>query len=393
MLVIIVMGTIAFLVSSLNKPGMKIERDKMTADALAQAREALIGYAITYADTHSGKVSGYLPCPDQNGTAGVNGEGSSETCGSKNISAIGRLPWRTLGLTPLRDGNGECLWYIVAGTYKSNPMTYNMMNWDNNGLLQVLAANGATLAGQTPDSNAVALILAPGVAINGQNRTPDGSAPICGGNFTASNFLDSDAAVNANNATPSTVPNAISQFFTAGATTNINDQIIFITKSDIFNAVKKRNDFGAFVSSLLTTATTCLSPSLPQPVTVNFNPQPIETPGGAVFGSITAGRVPQSCLASPLDNWQDNLLYARCTSGLGCLTVNGVSCKGVVIFSGEGNASQTRTTDTQKNTWSNYLEDTPSANLTAFTTGGISFSGALSYSAASPSTDILACIP
>jgi type II secretory pathway pseudopilin PulG len=240
MLVILVLGSVTIFVSSLNSSTLKIVRDKTTADALAQAKDALIGYAITYGDTHSGQVDGYLLCPDN---ASGNPEGSAEpNCGNKNVSVIGRLPWKTLGLSPLRDGNGECLWYAISGTYKNNPPT-GLMNWDNNGLFKILAANGQVITGQTADSQAVAIIFAPGVPLAGQNRAPDGSAPICGGNYNASNYLDSDPAISANNATPSNIANTISNFFTAGSSAKINDQLIYITRDDIFNAIRKRNDF------------------------------------------------------------------------------------------------------------------------------------------------------
>jgi type II secretory pathway pseudopilin PulG len=395
MLVILIMGVAAFLVSSLNSSALQIKRDAVTADALAQAKDALIGYAVTYGDTHSNKAFGYLPCPD----SGANEGTAAGSCGSKNVSMLGRLPWKTLGLPALRDGNGECLWYAVSGTYKNNPKT-DLMNWDNNGLFQVFAAIGVILAGQTPDTNAVAVIFAPGVALGGQgqNRAPDGTAPICGGNYTASNYLDNDIAISANNAAPSSVANAISQFFTSGATTNINDRVIFITKSDIFSAIKKRNDFSTFVSTSLSTIATCLTAQAhPDPVSMTFNnPPPLfttETSGGTLVGSLKIGRVPQAlCLASPLDNWQDNFLYAKCTSANCLTTVNGVpNCNGVVIFSGERPVSQSRTTNTQKNDWSNYLE---TAIFTTFNTGGTSFSGGTSsYLPASPSTDVLVCIP
>ncbi|MDE2615017.1 MAG: hypothetical protein KGL78_16405, partial [Burkholderiales bacterium] len=32
--------------------------------ALAQARTALIGYAVSYAESHPGEAYGFLPCPD-----------------------------------------------------------------------------------------------------------------------------------------------------------------------------------------------------------------------------------------------------------------------------------------------------------------------------------------
>jgi len=36
--------------------------------ALSQAREALLGYAISYDESHSGQGQGYLPCPDTDNT-------------------------------------------------------------------------------------------------------------------------------------------------------------------------------------------------------------------------------------------------------------------------------------------------------------------------------------
>jgi type II secretory pathway pseudopilin PulG len=377
MLVIMIIGIAAILLSSLSSAALKTARKENTSAVLAQAKEALIGYAITYGDTHSGQVHGYLPCPDN---AGGNPEGSAEpVCGTQDVSVIGRLPWATLDLSVLRDGDGECLWYAVSGTYKNSPKT-GLMNWDTDGQLQAFSSDGTLLT--QPDNQVVAIIFAPGTAQSGQDHSGT-TAPVCGGNYTATNYLDNDTVHSINNSDVAT-----KKFVQGASGSSVNDQMLFITRQDIWNAIKKRNDLGAFVSSLLNTATTCALP----PVTVNFNNTPPTETSGVTVGSLKIGRIPKVCLASPLNNWQDNLLYATCTSG-SCLSVNGNICSGVVIFSGERNTTQTRITNTDKNTWSNYLEDSPSVNLTAFTTGGSSFSGASSYSTASPSTDVLACIP
>ncbi len=403
MLVIMVMGAATVLVSSLNSSGLQIERDKITADALAQAKAALIGYAITYGDTHSGEVHGYLPCPDLNGNSVGNPEGSAETCGSKNVSAMGRLPWKTLDLLPLRDGNGECLWYAISGTYKNNTPT-NLMNWDTNGLFEVMASDGVSyLAGSAADNRAVAVIFAPGAVLGNQNRAAGGSAPTCGGNYTVSNYLDNDTVHSINNSTDSATANAVSRFIVglvndASDNVIVNDRVIFITRDDIFKAIKKRNDFDiistGIIPRLMSQAVTCLS-ALPAPVTINFDAPNLNTTSESAVtpvGSLIAGRIPYAaCPNNLVRQWRDNLLYATCTSS-NCLT-GGYS--GVVIFAGEKITSpgQQRASNTAKNTWSNYLEDTPSTILTAFTTGATTFSGTSSYSAASPSTDILAFIP
>ncbi len=115
--------------------------DPRTIQAMSKAREALLGYATTYRDTHPGEVFGYFPCPDM----GTGFEGhAAPGCGGQDVTVIGRLPWRTLDLPPLRDANGECLWYAVSGNFKNNPKTKDLLNRDTNGLIEVVAADGTS---------------------------------------------------------------------------------------------------------------------------------------------------------------------------------------------------------------------------------------------------------
>lgn len=246
MMLILIVSLAAVLIHSLTLSAINSARQQKTAAALAQAKAALIGYAITYGDTHSNQVPGYLPCPDTDGNNGLQGEGIGEygtsSCNSnpssnQDVSVIGRLPWKTLDLSDLRDGDGECLWYAVSGTYKNNPPT-GLMNWDTNGQFQVYAADGTQLATQV-----VAVIFAPGAALSGQNRSDASTppvAPVCGGNYTASNYLDAGTvnSINFSNASLST-----GNFIQGTSGGNINDQMVFITRQDIWNAVQKRTDF------------------------------------------------------------------------------------------------------------------------------------------------------
>jgi hypothetical protein len=66
--------------------------------------------------------------------------------------ARGRLPWRTLGLEPLRDAAGECLWYE-----------------------------------RTPTG---ARVIAPGRALGGQSRASSPAAPVCGGHYGEADDLE-----------------------------------------------------------------------------------------------------------------------------------------------------------------------------------------------------------
>ena len=236
-------ATSAVAVKAINNNGNnQIARDKLTAAALAQAKEALIGYAITYGDTHSGEVQGYLPCPDTSGLD-IGGEGAAAgNCGTQDISVIGKLPWKTLHLAPLRGGDSECLWYAVSGTYKNNPAT-GLMNWDTNGQLQVYAPDGTTLL-TTPDHQAVAVIISPGMALGTAHPPASGTAS-CGGSYISANYLDNDTVHHINNsdiAAGKFIQRHQDRDVNGNVILTVNDQVAYITKQDIWNAMKKREE-------------------------------------------------------------------------------------------------------------------------------------------------------
>lgn len=394
-LAVLAVGAAALLVSALGSAALQVERDKKTADALAQAKEALLGYAITYGDSHAGEVHGYLPCPDMDGNQTGNPEGSSElSCGNKNVSVMGRLPWRTLDLPVLRDGSGECLWYIVSGTYKNNPKT-DLMNWDNKGLLGVSNAAGGGV------QDIAAVIFAPGAVLGSQNRMPSGHAPACGGNYSAANYLDSDGTHN--NSAVATAANAISNFFSS-ASAQINDQIIFITRNDIFNALARRTDFMPTLTAMTQKTAECLAyfgtrngaggagnRSLPWPaplfladygVNGNYNDaanlyagrvpyrvNDAKAATGNIMGGVnllTASNCPPGWanIYPWWDNWKDHLFYAigrefkpvnHATTPCGtCLQVNGKGqYAAVLMFAGKPLATQSRA---DKGMLGSYLE-------------------------------------
>ena len=186
------------------------------------------------------------------------------------MSALGRLPWRTLGLDALKDGSGECLWYAVSGTYKNSIVntvsgsttSSNMMNWDTNGQFDIMDANGTSfLAGATSDTNAVAVIFAPGAALSGQNRTPVAGTTNCGGNYTASAYLETANGINNSTLVTPSSPNPLvtdsSSFIAGTASDTFNDKLVYITRADIWNAIKKRSDFNNYLRALTRLAAEC----------------------------------------------------------------------------------------------------------------------------------------
>ena len=184
---------------------------RRTEAALAAARDALIGYAVSYPDQHSGRHGpGYLPCPD------TNGNGSPNTpCRRKSL---GRLPWRRLGLHDPRDGAGERLWYALADNFRANGHKHRPLNGET--------AAELVLDGRT---GIAAVIVAPGPPLPFQDRARDRFDParyLEGGNETPG-----DAAYTTRGAPPvppGTVPD------------RFNDRVVAISRDDLMAAAARR---------------------------------------------------------------------------------------------------------------------------------------------------------
>ena len=142
---------------------------RRTEAALAAARDALVGYAVSYPDQHAGRDGpGYLPCPDTNGNGSPN-----SPC---RTASLGRLPWRRLGLHDPRDGAGERLWYALDRRFRANRYKHRPLNSETRADLVVDGRSGIA-----------AVILAPGPALSFQDRDRDRSDPaqyLEGGNET-----------------------------------------------------------------------------------------------------------------------------------------------------------------------------------------------------------------
>lgn len=222
MLVILVMGGAAILVSSFGKATLQIERDKITADVLAQAKEALLGRALN--DDNS---PGSLPCPDlitNIGGTNVPNDGIADLLSGNDCpSYIGRLPWKTLGLPDLRDGSNERLWYALSTNFRDDTSA-QPLNGNTKGTLQVYSTDGATLQTQA-GYRAVAVIFAPGSILGSQVRSTTTEQN------NAANYLDT--ANSRNNA--STGP-----FIAGTKSETFNDQLLFITTQNLMPLVEKR---------------------------------------------------------------------------------------------------------------------------------------------------------
>jgi hypothetical protein len=231
----------SFGLAALNKA---LSNSTVTTDyqVLQQAKEALVGYALAYGDTHANNLPGYLPCPDSNG------DGDAElSCGNVNETALGFLPWRSLGLAPLRDSSGSCLWYAVSGAYKASPQ--GNLSTDAGAQLLLFDAALTSLNGLNNSEAGIAIIFAPGRAVLAQTRSVTAAAATqCGSNVSsqgirqAQNYLESWMGVNnaagsysgSLSGVPITpVPSlGFSAFISAPVQDTFNDVVVLMRPSD-----------------------------------------------------------------------------------------------------------------------------------------------------------------
>lgn len=381
LLLIVGLAATAYLVNTLDANTVKIERDKKTAVALAEAKAALIGYAVMKATS---VPPGYLLNPDMgpgNNTEGVAAGGFSGN--DIDISLIGKLPWYTIGTSPLKDGVGECLWYIVSGRFKNSPITA-VLNWDTPGQIDVIDASGNTMA-----TNLAALIVSSGQPIDTQNRTlGDVSLIQCGGNFDARNYLDSYDMANAINGEVNyfsgsvnnrLAPDKSNKRFVLAKNDHYNDRFVFVTVDDIFRPIIRRSDFSAQISALLDDST------------FKVHLQNVEIEGGKGTDKVNCAVISNPTKQSFCINWKEMLLLAQLPV-MSSITIDSgatPSCKRVLIFGGKKTGAQVRLTPANKADPANYLEG---SNLTAFATNASSYSGVSTFKASNPSADILRCL-
>lgn len=374
MVILVILGVVGayFALKALNSG--QAQREMETANTLAQARESLIGFAANYRADHPAEALGYLPCPDTN-----NNGNTEANCAT---SDYGRLPWRTLRTPALRDGSGTCLWYAVSASAKDSPKT-TPFNWDTIGQFIIRDDDGKALAAYPLNNNTahdrpLAVIIAPHKAINGQLRPSAAGTVECDGGVAdaPSIYLD-------NMTTANTIVLSSSNSF--HNETN-NDRGVWVTSQELFNRVKYTPDFKSDIDTLMTDLVDHLNnlpaASLPAAsgskgvdmLVANF----LAIQGSSTYGNTTLKY-------KVLNNWKDNLLY----TGPITASVNGTpGCAAVLLFGGERQGTQSRTTAAEKLLIANYLE----APNTPLFPGNGDYTGNKYFNALSASSDVVRCI-
>lgn len=253
---LLVVSFSAVLLAMVSKQRSIGERASANAAAFQRASDALLGYALAYPEItgNPDTLPGRLPCPD------FDGDGDADSpCNGASQSSIGWLPWRTLGIPPLRDHSGTCLWYVVSGQFKQGASL--SPSSESDGMIIVEDAGGNPLIGSVDNSRAIALLMAPGRTLGSQNRNAQvanltecgatGNAPINNpanyfdtlGNYN--NAFGTKSGVSAGDPGSDPLPADVASIFVSAqvassdTSTDFNDQLGWIQPSDYVEVYRR----------------------------------------------------------------------------------------------------------------------------------------------------------
>lgn len=211
MLVILVLGALTLFVNTLNSAAIHQARQAQTEAALALAKDALIGRALS-----NPNMPASLPCPDLvTHLAGNNmpNDGVADLFNGNDCpSYIGRFPWRTLGLGDVRDGWGERLWYVLSPNMRDDESA-KPLNSDTAGQL--------SLQGDPSQAHLLAMVFSANVPLDGQARSSTNENSVV-------HYLEGENS------------NGDTVFSRLASSTEFNDVSISLSADQLFPLVEKR---------------------------------------------------------------------------------------------------------------------------------------------------------
>ncbi len=264
MMFIIALAATIYLLKAYDPDRIRIEQEQKTMQALNEAKQALLAWAIAHSD-HPGQ----LPYPDRREVVNPNYDGRSDcppsgtafNLPSSYALFLGQLPiagqddpcenpLRGLG-EDFRDAQGNRLWYAVSRNVvhryefllanpNSNPIINpGILSNSNYPWLRVLDRNGTLISDRV-----AAIILAPGDALTGQNRAgvaPNANQYLDAFNIGATNYSNANYVVPNEDFIIGQDSRDVSE---ADASVSkpyyFNDKLVFITIDELMAAVTNR---------------------------------------------------------------------------------------------------------------------------------------------------------
>lgn len=161
---VLVAGTAWLSVSLLGDAQTQSTRRRAKdAATLQEAKAALIAFAAQRAYEPAENSPGRLPCPEDPAyMTDADGDNDGLEAATCTLPAVGRLPWRTLGLAPLRDTSGELLWYAVSPGWAIATGASPAAVAINSNTPGQITLDGQVPATATPSNTVAALVISPG---------------------------------------------------------------------------------------------------------------------------------------------------------------------------------------------------------------------------------------
>ena len=288
-----------------------------------------------------------------------------------------------------------------TGSAKHNPKPLTH-NWDSPGQFALLTADGVSLPVAAPDGRAIALVFAPGPALDGQIRPP-GRPFGCSGSDSAA--ADITQYLDESYPPAATGPVQIAQAaLQPGEASTANDLTAWIGTDDVFDALRQRHDYAAYVDAVIDRAAAALSARLASGGADWLATNAVTT------GSLAIGMLPAAeALGVPagertaIDLWRDQTRFAACPDGDACIAVSRSDparvehCRAILVVGGErlrsGPTRQERVTPAQRAEPAQFFEGINAAHLA---TGAPAFEGADQFTTPDrdqPATaDVIRCL-
>lgn len=323
-LLILIVSVTVFVIFLINPIKIRNEQLNASRNAMAEYRENLVAFAF-------GSANGQLPCPDTSTNGFYEGSEDNNGCNEQEEVELGRIPWRSIELPPLKDAQSECFWYAVTGTHKKkfdNNQPNLMFNEDTPGMLRIINKEGNIVWGDQAYNRPVAAIIAPGGTLSqkAQDRSDDNmgqhSVVYCGGNYNAGNYLevyDVPGYGTINNADEDSSSAGMIHDLVQGNLfdADVNDTILPVSRRDIFEPIMKSSSFKTDINNLALKLAECLagyaristSNELPWATPIDLTDYEDETAYEGIDG-VKFGRLPYSVRSSVDTTWVyvDNLL-------------------------------------------------------------------------------------
>ncbi|AZN37223.1 hypothetical protein [Iodobacter ciconiae] len=176
LLMILGLGVAGAILAGFSYHALDLYREQQTQNVLAEAKKILLSEALSKrGNTVPVTRPGEFFCPDLNipGEAAYGQSGLNGAACPGAAARVGRIPWRNYQAAELHDSSGEPLWMAVVDGFQERrnvPLNSDTAPAGANPWFYAAANNGAQALSDAADP-VIVVIMAPGAALGGQNRS------------------------------------------------------------------------------------------------------------------------------------------------------------------------------------------------------------------------------